>query len=75
MSSPSSLYARQSAPVKQIQLAEKQQERQTIKDSKSVEDELGAGNRRDQGTARLVRNGTGKSVIIDHMLLLSQVSR
>ena len=40
MSSPSPLYARQSAAVRQIQLGNKHQEYQFTHDSKSLDDEL-----------------------------------
>ena len=79
MSSPAPLYTRQSAAVRQIQLAEKQQEHQCTHDSKSLDNELAQETKdfvSDQGTARLViigRNGTGKSTMINLVLLLSQV--
>lgn len=78
MSAPSPLYARQSAAVKQIQQAEKRQDH-PLCDSKSLDDDLAQETQdfvSDQGKARLViigRNGTGKSTLINHVLLLSQV--
>lgn len=79
MSGPSPLYARQSAAVRQIQQAEKQQDHPLCDGSKSLDDDLAQETQdfmSDQGKARLViigRNGTGKSTMINHVLLLSQV--
>lgn len=79
MSAPSPLYARQSAAVWQMQQAEKQQDHPLCCGSKSLDDDLAQETRdfvSDQCKARLViigRNGTGKSTMINHVLLLSQV--
>ena len=81
MSSPWPLSARQSAAVKQNQLAENQLEQQVKVDSKLLVDEMPQETKdfmSDQGKARPViigRNGTGKSTMINNVLMLSQVSR
>ena len=81
MSAPSPLYARLSAAVRQIQQAEKQQDHPLCDGSKSLHDDLAQETQdfvSDQGKARLViigRNGTGKSTMINHVLLLSQVKQ